>query len=323
MDIAKEVSMKKSTKRMLFAAGITITAIYAYNKYVSCTATKKQLLSIEKGNFYTWKNGNIFYTKRGTGSPILLIHDADPTSSSEEWSKIIPSLEKQHTVYSIDLLGCGRSDKPGIEYTNYLYVQLIQSFIKDIICDKTTVIASNMSSSFVIMANHMDNSLFDKMILINPVSLNQLTLIPDQLSKFKKTLVQLPFIGTFIYNLMTNPTRIDNAFRNNYYAKPQLISSSLEDTYYEAAHTSGSNGRFLYSSILGNYLNNNITHALKKTDVPTLLIGSDTIKGTTHKLDDYHKINSKLEIVRIMNGNLYPHMEIPEKTASLIHDFLK
>ena len=173
--------MKKSTKRMLFITGAAITAIYAYNKYVSCTATKKQLLSKEEGETFSWKNGDIFYTKRGTGSPLLLIHDADPTASSAEWNKIIHKLEKNHTVYAIDLLGCGRSDKPGIEYTNYLYVQLIQSFVKEIIGEKTTVVASNMSAAFTIMANHMDDTLFNKLILINPISLKQLTIIPDRL----------------------------------------------------------------------------------------------------------------------------------------------
>jgi pimeloyl-ACP methyl ester carboxylesterase len=307
---------------MLFTAGVAITAIYAYNKYVSCTATKKQLLSKEKGDFYSWNNGNIFYTKKGTGSPVLLIHDADPTASSVEWSKIAHKLENEHTVYTIDLLGCGRSDKPGLDYTNYLYVQLIHSFIKDVIGEKTIVIASNMSTSFVIMANHMDSSLFEKIVLINPVSLNQLSLIPDRLSKVKKSLIQLPFIGTFIYNLVTNPSKIDASFRNDYFVKPQLISPVLKDTYYEAAHTNGSKGRFLYSSKLGNYLNNNISHALKKLSTPTLIIGSNNIKGTTHKLDDYHKLNPNLNIVRIMNGNLYPHLEIPEKTVTLINNFI-
>lgn len=314
--------MKKSTKCMLFVTGAAIATIYAYNKFISSTATRKQLLSKEKGDFFSWNNGNIFYTKKGSGSPVLLIHDADPTASSVEWSKIAHKLEKNHTVYTIDLLGCGRSDKPGLDYTNYLYVQLINTFMKEVIGEETVVIASNLSTSFVIMANHMDSSLFKKIILINPVSLNELTLIPDRTSRIKKSLIQLPFIGTFIYNLVTNPRKIDESFRNNYFAKPQLISPTLEDTYFEAAHTNGSNGRFLYSSLLGNYLNNNISHALKKMSTPTLIIGSNNIKGTTHKLDDYHKLNPNLNIVRIMNGNLYPHLEIPEKTSQLINDFL-
>ncbi|MBQ8519152.1 MAG: alpha/beta hydrolase [Agathobacter sp.] len=314
--------MKKSTKCILFTLGISIAGIYAYNKFVEETASQKNLLSDKDGQYYNWKYGNVFYTKSGSGSPVLLIHDTDASASSAEWNKMIHRLTKNHTVYSIDLLGCGLSDKPALEYTNYLYVQMLQSFMKDVIQEKTTVIASNISASFVIMTNHMDDSLFEKIILINPASLKQLDMIPDELSKVKKTIIQLPFVGTFVYNVMNNMQHIDESFRTRYVTRPQLISSSIEDVYYEAAHKNGSNGRYLYSSLLGNYVNNSITHAVKAISTPTLIIGSVEMKRYALALDDYHKVNKNIDIVRITNGSLYPHMEIPEKITSLIEDFI-
>ena len=314
--------MKKSTKCILFTLGVSVATIYAYNKFVEETASQKNLLSDKDGQYYSWKYGNIFYTKTGSGSPFMLIHDTDASASSVEWNKLLHHLTKNHTVYTIDLLGCGRSDKPALEYTNYLYVQMIQAFMKDVIQEKTTVIASNISASFVIMANHIDDSLFEKIILINPASLKQLDMIPDEISKFKKTIIQLPFVGTFVYNMMNSAQRIDESFRTKYVTRPQLISSSMEDIYYEAAHKNGSNGRYLYSSLLGNYVNNSITHAVKSISTPTLIIGSVEMKRYALALDDYHKVNTNLDIVRITNGSLYPHMEIPEKITSLIEDYI-
>ena len=315
--------MKKSTKCILFTLGVSIAGIYAYNKFIEETASQKNLLSDKDGQYYNWKYGNVFYTKSGSGSPVLLIHDTDTAASSVEWNKIIHRLTKNHTVYSIDLLGCGRSDKPALEYTNYLYVQMLQSFMKDVIQEKATVIASNFSASFVIMTNHINDSLFEKIVLINPASLKQLDMIPDEVSKVKKTIIQLPFVGTFVYNIMNNMQRIDESFRTRYITRPQLISSSIEDIYYEAAHKNGSNGRFLYSSLLGNYVNNSITHAVKTISTPTLIIGSVEMKRYALALDDYHKVNTNIDIVRITNGSLYPHMEIPEKITSLIEDYIK
>lgn len=314
--------MKKSTKCLLFTVGVSIAGIYAYNKFIEETASQKNLLSDKNGNYYNWKYGNVFYTKTGNGSPVLLIHDTDAAASSAEWDKLIQRLSKNHTVYAIDLLGCGRSDKPALEYTNYLYVQMLQSFMKEVIQEKAIVVASNFSTSFVIMVNHMDDSLIEKIILINPASLKQLDVVPDELSKLKKTIIQLPFVGTFVYNIMNNMQHIDTSFRTRYVTKHQLISSSMEDIYYEAAHKNGSNGRFLYSSMLGNYVNNSITHAVKSLSTPTLIIGSVEMNRYSLTLDDYHKINSNLDIIRINNGSLYPHMEIPEKINSLIEDFI-
>ena len=54
----------------------------------------KNILTIEKGQFYNWKNGSIFYTKRGEGAPILLVHSLDPICCSKEWTNLIKKLEK-------------------------------------------------------------------------------------------------------------------------------------------------------------------------------------------------------------------------------------
>ena len=54
-------------------------------------------------------------------------HDTDAGASGEEWTKVAKKLAKNNTVYTIDLLGCGRSDKPSIQYTSYLYVYELTS----------------------------------------------------------------------------------------------------------------------------------------------------------------------------------------------------
>jgi pimeloyl-ACP methyl ester carboxylesterase len=314
--------MKKSTKKFLFTAAAAVAGMYAYNKFVASAATSKNLLSTTGGDFYDWKNGKIYYSKVGNGSPVLLVHDTNPSSSSCEWSKVIRRLEKNHTVYAIDLLGCGRSEKPGYNYTNYLYVQMIKEFVKDVIGEKTSVVATNLSSSFILMANQMDAELFDKIILINPISIKKLELVPDTLSKVKRGILNVPIVGTFVYNVLMNPLHIDRSFREKYFNRPQLISSNLEDTYYEAAHLEESRGKYLYASLLGNYMNTSIRHALKKIDKPIYLIGSRDLKNNLHTLDEYRRLNKNFEITMLSNGNLYPQLEIPEKIYAVINGYL-
>ena len=64
-----------------------------------------------------------------------------PGASGYEWSKIEDELAIDHTVYTVDLLGCGRSDKSSITYTNFVYVQMISDFIKKIIGQKTDAVS--------------------------------------------------------------------------------------------------------------------------------------------------------------------------------------
>ena len=48
--------MKKNTKRILFIAGTTVAAMYAYNKFIAYTAAEKKLLSRENGEIFSWKH---------------------------------------------------------------------------------------------------------------------------------------------------------------------------------------------------------------------------------------------------------------------------
>ncbi len=313
--------MKKSTKSLLFIAGATLAGMYAYNKFVASASTSKNLLP-QDGDYYNTRHGRIFYTKQGTGSPVLLIHDLDPTASSYEWNKIIKRLGKNHTVYAIDLLGCGRSEKPGFDYTNYLYVQMITGFIKDVIGEKTSVVATNLSTSFVIMANRIDSDLFEKMIFINPVSVKKMENIPDRISKISRIVFALPIIGTFIYNIHVNPIHIDRRFREKYYNNALCISSKIEDVYYESSHLEESHGKYLFSSILGNYVNINIKQAIKYIDKPVYIIGSRDLKNNIHTMEEYRKLNKNFEIRMLSHSGLYPQLETSDKVFAMLSELI-
>lgn len=314
--------MKKNTKKFLFFSAAAFAGMYAYNQFVASASTKKNMLPTKNGSYYSWKQGNVFYTKKGTGSPILLVHDTNSASSSVEWSKITKRLQKKHTVYTLDLLGCGLSDKPGLSYTNYMYVQLITAFIKDIIQSSVDIVASNMSASFIIMANQLDTSIIKKMIFINPISFTSMDAMPDQKSKTKQTLINLPLVGTSIYNLLMNPKRIDRQFRHTFFARPQLISNKLEDAYYESAHMDNSNGKYLYASILGNFMNVDLRHAVKKIKKPVYLIVSRDMKNNYKTVQEYRKLNSRIDVTYISNCKLYPQLENPEKVYQIIESKL-
>ena len=52
-------------------------------------------------------------------------------------------------------------------YTNFVYVQVICDFIRNVIGEKTDVIASGFSGSFAVMACRNENALFNKLVLVN------------------------------------------------------------------------------------------------------------------------------------------------------------
>lgn len=315
-------NMKKNIKHFFLLTALATGTIHLVNRFVDITAEMKNILKSENGNFYDWKNGKIYYTKRGKGSPVLLIHAFDPISSSYEWCRTAKKLEKNHTVYTIDLLGCGRSEKPCFTYTNYLYVQLITDFIKNVIKEQPDVIATNSSISFVVLAQNMDSNLMKRIIAINPPAIGEFNRTPDKYSSIKKAILESPIVGTFIYNIRTHESNINNILRKEYFCKPQLVSSKMLDAYYESAHMERSHGKYLMASIEGHYTDNAIGHALKNLTIPICIIESRNISDAVSIADSYANLNSKVETSYISNAGMIPQLEVPEKLLSIINMFL-
>ena len=93
--------MRKNIKHFVILTALAAGTVHVVNRFIDASAELKNILKSESGNEFNWKNGKIFYTKHGKGSPLLLIHDLTPHSSSYEWSKIIKKLDNYHINYPI------------------------------------------------------------------------------------------------------------------------------------------------------------------------------------------------------------------------------
>lgn len=315
--------MKKNhIRNIVIFTSLTAMSMHGINKLINITSSKNNLLKKDNGRFFNWRYGNIYYTKQGKGSPLLLIHDLNPSSSDYEWHKTIKHLVKHHTVYTLDLLGCGRSDKPNITYTNFLYVQLITDFIKNVIGTTTDVITTGESSSFTLMACNMESDCFDKIIVINPSDLSELSKTPNKQKNILKYLIELPIIGAFIYNLIFCKKNIENEFAKKYFYNNQIISSTAIDYYYDSAHLKNNHGMYLLSSIKSYYTNINIVHALKKITNSIHLIGSIEKEGMQDIIDSYISCNPSIESSYISDVKYLPQLEKAEKLSQIIKELL-
>jgi len=314
--------MKHRLRNTVFFTSLTVGGLHIINKCITAASTIKDLLSSKSGQFYNWRFGKVFFKKSGTGKPLLLIHDLSVSSSSYEWSLLEQKLSQNYTVYTLDLPGCGRSDKPNLTYTNFFYVQLVNEFITSVIKSRTSVVATGLSGSFVVMACNSNADLFDKIVLINPEDLQKLNQIPGKHSKLFKYLIDCPIFGTSLYHLFTNQNMIDHNFMEKYFFKPSNVKQKLTDIYYEAAHKQESRGKYLYSSLKGNYVNININHALKKIDNSIFLIGGSHETNIYSIFKDYQDLNPVIETALIENTKHLPQLEAPEKFYRQLTIFL-
>lgn len=300
------------------AAAVSIALI---NKYIQVSATSRNLLEDPKSLCYKWRLGNIHYTKSGSGKPILLIHDLTSSSSGYEWSAMLSSLSEHYTVYTIDLLGCGRSEKPNMTYTNYLYVQLISDFVKSVIGRRTDVAACGGSAAIAIMACSNNSELFDQLIFINPDSLLTCSQVPGKSAKLYKFILDMPILGTLIYHISTSRQALRETFTANYFENPFSVKGNMIDAYYESAHL-GESPKSVYASVICNFTKCNIINALKKINNSICLIGSSTIGGMEERLEEFKRYNPSIETALLKNGRYLPHMECPDEVFQLMKTYL-
>ncbi len=314
--------MHKKLTATIILTGSSIAAIHVINTIHTSLCTVKNLLGSSENLYYEWRYGKIRYQKKGNGSPVLFLHDLAAGSSNYEFHKLINNLTDQHEIYSIDLLGYGLSDKPSMTYTNNLYEELINDFIKNIIGKKTSVIVTGESAPFVIRACHNDPDLFNKLICINPQSLYLQNQIPSKQTNLLKFLIQIPIVGTFIYHVLTNEYTIKKKFQEEYFYHPDKIKEKYVLNYLEAAHFGGAHCKYIFASYVGKYMNLNIVHDLKEINNSILIIGGKEESDIITTIENYKYYNPSIEEAIIPDTKHLPQLEDPDAVLEQINMFL-
>ncbi len=313
--------MKRGT-RILCAAGIAAGALYCVNRLAFLLSTRKNMLSSGEMSTFGWRFGNIYYTKKGKGEPILLLHGMETGSSAYEWKSMIGSLAESHTVYAVDLPGYGRSDKERMLYTNYLYVDAITEFAKKIIGKKTAIVTSGASSSIAVMAVSSNPELFGPLVMITPESPDEMIRKPSAAERALSKLMQLPLVGTFTYVLASSRSMIGKMVHQSDPGRSIKDGSETAAAHWEAAHLGGPDAKYQLISRLGAYTKLNVVFALKKMTSPVCIIYGSEDPDAAKTLDIYKHFTPAVRSVKIQNAKKHPHLAHPGRIAAFCTEFI-
>lgn len=314
--------MHKKLTTTILLMGASVAAIHGINRVHTSLCTVKKLLTNSENYYYEWRFGKIRYQRKGSGSPLLFIHDLTVGSSNYEYHRLINNLTEKHEVYSLDLLGYGMSDKPAMTYTNNLYEQLVSDFIKNVIGRKASVVVTGESVSFVLMACHNYPDIMNKLVCINPQNLYLQNQIPSKQTNLFKLLIETPVIGTFIYHLFSNRPFIKKAFYQTYFYDPEEVKEKYIYNYLEAAHLGGYDSKYAFASYVGKYMNMNILNELKDINNSILMIGGEKEKEIKTTIENYKYYNASIEDTYISDARHLPQLEKPDEMLEQLRMFL-
>jgi len=90
----------------------------------------------------------------GDGPPLVLLHGIYAGATGAEWERVVPILADTWRVRVPDLLGCGESDRPDLEYTPDVVLAAVRAAIADGGDGQREplVVASSLTAAYVMHA---------------------------------------------------------------------------------------------------------------------------------------------------------------------------
>src|SRR5579871_6867062 len=131
--------------RAALLAGVALAVPAAINRGIARQKGKLLRALPGESGLYPWPMGDISYEVRGEGPPLVLIHGIGAGCSSYEWRHNFDALSEQFKVYAPDLPGFGKSARPNINYTDALMILALTDFLRDVVRQPASVIASSLS----------------------------------------------------------------------------------------------------------------------------------------------------------------------------------
>lgn len=308
----------------LAAAG-TAGALALFNQLsVRGVGAPKAALAGREGR-YIWEYGDIWYTVKGQGAPLVLIHGIYAGASSYEYRRVFDLLARDRRVYAFDLLGFGRSARPPLVYTPVLYERLIADFVREVVGGvdhPAAVIASTLGAAFTIRAAAERPALFSRLALIEPTGIEDLAGASDTLARrVGLALLRSPLLGQAIYNLIASRPSIRYFLKGQTYADPHRVSDDMLEHYFTVAHQPGA--RYAAASFLAGTLNTPVASVYSLLKQPILLCWGKEARFTPlEHARAFRHGNSRAEL-RVFDCGGLPQDELPEEFAREVGSWLR
>lgn len=308
-------------KTALLWTGAAIGTLAAINAFIA--ARTPQLQNSLPGTFqrFPGRAGDVGYVVAGSGSPVLLLHGIGAGNSMLEWEKNFEALREHHTVYALDFLGFGRSDRPEYKYSCGDYADLIISFLRNVVGESCAVIASSDSCNFAIEAANRAPELVSKLVLVCPPTL------PDENEQrqaerhFLWKMFSLPVLGQTIHNFFTSRAGIRRFSEQNLFYDKSLVTEEYVTRHHIDAHQKGA--RWGLASFVSGWMRRDAHRIWANLAQPALLVwGRNARISGIETAPEWLALKTNAQLEVIDRAMLMPHFERPQEWNSAVIEWL-
>jgi pimeloyl-ACP methyl ester carboxylesterase len=311
--------MNKSLRNLLLA-GAAVAVPATINAVIASRAGQaEQPLPGDLG-YYDWVHGRVAFYRLGQGPPLVLLHHPNAGGSSWEWRKVFPALANQHTVYALDLLGFGLSEKPNVPYSGRMLAELVHDFLEDVVVEPAHAIGSGLSAAYLVNVAVRRPSCLQKLVLVNPTGMAAMSVQPVEQAAWSA--LRSPVLGTSLYNAIMSRKSLAEELRRHIYYDPAMVAPAVVNDLYTFAHQPGS--QYSAAAYFAGRLSLPMRLAFSSLEQPALLVwGRDAYYTPVGDAMDllYRHPQAQLEIID--ECGMIPHDEKAGEFLLVTEKFLR
>ena len=284
------------------------------------------------------RHGDAAYFVSGSGSPVLLLHAPRMGNSSSEWEENFTELARHHTVYALDFLGWGLSDKPRHILRPSDYAEQISHFIEDVIGEPCAIIASGQACNFALLASQKSSALISKLVLVCPDSRDEWSSQATEASDVQNAILEdsderperrnpvfrvlsFPIIGEALSNYLTSRAQLEIFAQGNLFFDKSRATSSFLSRMHIAAHQPSSHNALAAQT--SGLLATDWREAWSTLDAPALLIwGRYAPAPGVETSPEWLAINPRARLEVFDNAMLLPHAEYSDQFNERVLEWL-
>lgn len=231
---------------------------------------------------YIYDKLKINYDIKGMGPPLILLHGWGTNLHTFDY--VSKYLEKNFTIYMIDLPGFGQSEEPRYPYNLSNYVHFLCTFINELQINNPIILGHSFGGRIAIKYASISKNL-DRLILVDSAGIKKRRTFKQQLSIWKYKYLK------YYYRKTKNITKYN-----------QLTSSSGSSDYIACSA--------IMKGTLSKVIKEDLRKCLSKIEVETLIIWGRDDEQTPYSDALYmHKKIKDSGLVTFDDVGHFPYLE--------------
>ena len=288
---------------------------------------------------WVWRGWRIRYTfvrgksNPGTAAdrpspPIILLHGFG--AAIGHWRHSLRELGGSRTVYALDLLGFGASEKAIAAYDTFLWADLVRDFWLTFINEPAILVGNSVGSLVALVAAARYPEIAKGVVAISlPDPAAQAEAVPSWMlpvvEAIQNTVASPPVLRTLFY--LVRRRSLVRRWATFAYEKPEAVTDELVDILATPATDRGAARAFsiLFKVMGSSRLGPGVKELLPQVNVPILLLWGKfdrLIPLSFANPGKYLQYHPNIKLVELERGGHCPQDECPELVHREIEDWL-